>query len=168
MLRRFPRPPIIGALACFTFTLLVVPPAGLAQEVEAHYQSIAVPDPSDLAPAPSTWKGAITDSLRLLLLEHSTRVAFQQKTRRELGGPFLGDYVRSVRFPSTWDDGDGWGVNYLGTTRTLDQHVAQLRKKIGAGANATNTAGAAVPECAEPIATVHGVGYRYEGSEGAK
>lgn len=43
-----------------------------------------------------------------------------------------------------------WGVNYFGTTRTLDQHVAQLRKKIsGAGA-------------ADPIATVHGVGYRYD------
>ena len=27
----------------------------------------------------------------------------------------------------------GWGVDYLGTTRTLDQHVAQLRKS-GAGA----------------------------------
>ncbi len=43
-----------------------------------------------------------------------------------------------------------WGVNYFGTTRTLDQHVAQLRKKIsGTGA-------------ADPIATVHGVGYRYD------
>jgi DNA-binding response OmpR family regulator len=43
-----------------------------------------------------------------------------------------------------------WGVNYFGTTRTLDQHVAQLRKKItGRSAN-------------DPIATVHGVGYRYD------
>lgn len=113
MLRPFQRLPIVGILA-FPFTLLVVPTAVRAQEVEAHYQSIAVPDPSELAPAPSTWKGAIADSLRLLLLEHSTRVAFQQKTRRELGGHFLGDYVRSVRFPTTWDDGDGWGVNYIG------------------------------------------------------
>ncbi|HEY1107004.1 MAG TPA: response regulator transcription factor [Opitutaceae bacterium] len=45
-----------------------------------------------------------------------------------------------------------WGVEYLGTTRTLDQHVAQLRKKIGAGESGR-----------EPIATVHGVGYRYDG-----
>src|SRR6185369_1201495 len=44
-----------------------------------------------------------------------------------------------------------WGVNYLGTTRTLDQHVAQLRKKI------TSASGK------DPIATVHGVGYRYDG-----
>ncbi|MHB8764443.1 MAG: response regulator transcription factor [Deferrisomatales bacterium] len=45
-----------------------------------------------------------------------------------------------------------WGVDYEGTTRTLDQHVAQLRKKVE-------------PEPATPrvIVTVHGVGYRYEG-----
>lgn len=44
-----------------------------------------------------------------------------------------------------------WGIDYFGTTRTLDQHVAQLRKKISAGAGEG------------PIVTVHGVGYRYEG-----
>ena len=45
-----------------------------------------------------------------------------------------------------------WGVGYFGTTRTLDQHVAQLRKKIEAG-----------PESPAAIVTVHGVGYRYDG-----
>lgn len=40
-----------------------------------------------------------------------------------------------------------WGVDYLGTTRTLDQHVAQIRKKLG--------------ESGKCIETVHGVGYRY-------
>jgi DNA-binding response OmpR family regulator len=44
-----------------------------------------------------------------------------------------------------------WGIEYFGTTRTLDQHVAQLRKKIEASADADS-----------PIITVHGVGYRYE------
>ncbi len=45
-----------------------------------------------------------------------------------------------------------WGIDYQGTTRTLDQHVAQLRKKVE-------------PEPALPrvIVTVHGVGYRYDG-----
>lgn len=43
-----------------------------------------------------------------------------------------------------------WGVDYFGTTRTLDQHVAQLRRKI---ADASGEG---------PIATVHGVGYRYD------
>jgi hypothetical protein len=71
-------------------------------------------DASDLAPAESTWKGAIADSLRLLMMEHTTRVAFQAKTRRELGGPFFKDYMRSVKIPDTWGDGDGWAVNYVG------------------------------------------------------
>src|SRR5215204_3517534 len=71
-------------------------------------------DPSELAPVPSTWKGAFTDSLRLLLLEHTTRVAFQDKTRRELAGPFLSNYFRSIRMPKTWEDGDSWRVNYVG------------------------------------------------------
>lgn len=39
-----------------------------------------------------------------------------------------------------------WGVSYFGSTRTLDQHIAQLRKKLGEPT---------------PIETVHGVGYRY-------
>lgn len=45
-----------------------------------------------------------------------------------------------------------WGVGYFGTTRTLDQHVAQLRKKVESS-----------PDAPPTIATVHGVGYRYEG-----
>jgi DNA-binding response OmpR family regulator len=44
-----------------------------------------------------------------------------------------------------------WGLNYFGTTRTLDQHVAQLRKKVEAS-----------PGHARAIVTVHGVGYRFE------
>lgn len=42
-----------------------------------------------------------------------------------------------------------WGVGYVGTTRTLDQHVAQLRKKVEPD-----------PETPRVILTVHGVGYR--------
>jgi DNA-binding response OmpR family regulator len=45
-----------------------------------------------------------------------------------------------------------WGVDYLGTTRTLDQHVAQLRKKVEA-----------TPDSPVTIITVHGVGYRCDG-----
>ena len=40
-----------------------------------------------------------------------------------------------------------WGIDYLGTTRTLDQHVAQVRKKMG--------------DSGKLIETVHGVGYRF-------
>lgn len=44
-----------------------------------------------------------------------------------------------------------WGIEYLGTTRTLDQHIAQLRKKVELD-----------PSHPTIITTVHGVGYRYE------
>jgi len=45
---------------------------------------------------------------------------------------------------------EAWGINYCGTTRTLDQHVSQLRKKIE-------------PQPSQPkyLLTVHGLGYRY-------
>jgi hypothetical protein len=57
---------------------------------------------------------AFRDSLKLLLIEHGTRIAFQRKTRRELGGNFWSDYRRSVRMPGQWDDTDAWWVNYIG------------------------------------------------------
>ena len=41
----------------------------------------------------------------------------------------------------------GWGYDWFGDVRTVDVHIAQVRKKIGAGA---------------VIATVRGVGYRLE------
>ncbi len=43
-----------------------------------------------------------------------------------------------------------WGVEYYGTTRTLDQHVARLRKKVEPH-----------PHSPTVLITVHGVGYRY-------
>jgi DNA-binding response OmpR family regulator len=39
-----------------------------------------------------------------------------------------------------------WGISYFGNTRTLDQHIAQLRKKLG--------------KSGAFIQTVHGIGYR--------
>jgi hypothetical protein len=56
----------------------------------------------------------LTESLNLTLIEHGTRVAFQAKTRRELGGSFWRDYRRSVHVPKTWEDRDNWLVNYIG------------------------------------------------------
>lgn len=43
-----------------------------------------------------------------------------------------------------------WGMEYYGTTRTLDQHIAQLRKKVET-----------CPGTPALIQTVHGVGYRF-------
>lgn len=44
-----------------------------------------------------------------------------------------------------------WGEDYLPSSRTLDQHVSQLRKRIEID-----------PKNPQLILTVHGVGYRYE------
>jgi len=59
-------------------------------------------------------KGVLADSFKLLMMEHITRVAIQEKTRRALGGNFFGDYRRSVRVPKQWEDTDGFLVNYVG------------------------------------------------------
>jgi two-component system, OmpR family, alkaline phosphatase synthesis response regulator PhoP len=48
---------------------------------------------------------------------------------------------------------EAWGMDYFPNSRTLDQHIAQLRKRIEAD-----------PKAPRIILTVHGAGYRYEGS----
>ncbi len=47
-----------------------------------------------------------------------------------------------------------WGIDYFGTTRTLDQHIAQLRKKVELD-----------PASPQFLLTVHGVGYKYQPPE---
>jgi DNA-binding response OmpR family regulator len=44
-----------------------------------------------------------------------------------------------------------WGLDYLPNSRTLDQHISQLRKRIERD-----------PQKPEIIKTVHGVGYRFD------
>jgi len=59
--------------------------------------------------------GAVSDSLKLLLIEHGTRIALQEKTRQALEeGKFWPDYRRSVRFPRQWGDTDAGLINYVG------------------------------------------------------
>ena len=45
-----------------------------------------------------------------------------------------------------------WGARFLSTSRTLDQHISQLRKRIELD-----------PKTPQIIQTVHGVGYRCDG-----
>jgi len=102
-----------GALI-LTFAVAGAQITALAQTLASPQTRVHEPDPNELAETSSTWRGAVADSLRLLMIEHSTRIAFQSKTRRELGGPFMRDYLRSVKIPDTWADGDSWGINYVG------------------------------------------------------
>lgn len=46
----------------------------------------------------------------------------------------------------------GWGIDHLPNSRTLDQHISQLRKRIEID-----------PQSPAIIQTVHGVGYRFDG-----
>ncbi|HEY7189924.1 MAG TPA: hypothetical protein VH436_25385 [Vicinamibacterales bacterium] len=89
-------------------TVLAVPNGARAQEsLPPTLQDIDDREGADVV-------GAFKDSLKLLLLEHGTRIGFQDKTRRELGGNFWYDYRRSVRIPGQWQDTDAWWVNYIG------------------------------------------------------
>ena len=45
-----------------------------------------------------------------------------------------------------------WGEDYFPNSRTLDQHISQLRKRVEID-----------PKSPQIIRTVHGAGYRYEG-----
>jgi hypothetical protein len=106
---------LLSVLASVALALVLASHPAHAQATTDDSQSPSLANhPSDLQSRPSTIKGAIADSLRLLLVEHTTRIAFQPKTRRELGGPFLGDYRCSLKFPTAWGDRDGWAVNYIG------------------------------------------------------
>jgi DNA-binding response OmpR family regulator len=44
-----------------------------------------------------------------------------------------------------------WGLDHMPNSRTLDQHIAQLRKRIEID-----------PKNPAIVQTVHGVGYRYD------
>jgi hypothetical protein len=56
----------------------------------------------------------VQDSIRLLAIQHAARIGFQEKTRRELGGHFFGDYRRSVHVPRQWGDADSVVTDYIG------------------------------------------------------
>jgi len=59
-------------------------------------------------------KHVVEDSIRLLAIQHATRIGLQEKTRRELHGDFFGDWKRSVHVPHQWGDGDSGLTNDVG------------------------------------------------------
>lgn len=59
------------------------------------------------------WRPALEQSMRMLMVQHAFRTAAQPKTRRELGGSFFSDYLRSVGSIEGWGDGDNAVVNYI-------------------------------------------------------
>jgi len=111
---------MLARLGCHARTVSIVllvagaTPVLFAQEFTAASETTDADNPIGGPSDSPTWKGALADSLRLLMIEHTARITFQAKTRRELPGPFFADYRSSLKMPSTWNDGDGWLVNYVG------------------------------------------------------
>jgi len=86
---------------------LVAPAPSAAQELDSTLPSMGGRPGTDIL-------AVVGDSMKLLLIEHATRIAFQEKTRKALGGNFWEDYRKSVRVPPQWEDTDDWWVNYIG------------------------------------------------------
>jgi len=103
---------LVCAALVLTFAAVCVHVTPALAQPSSEQQRQTPPVASDQEPG--GWRGALIDSMRLLMLEHAGRIAFQEKTRRELGGPFFADYRNSLRIPKTWNDGDQWPVNYVG------------------------------------------------------
>jgi len=60
------------------------------------------------------WDGALRQSFYFLCLQHAFRLADEESTRAELGGPFFKDYFKALGSLRGWDDGDPFLVNYIG------------------------------------------------------
>jgi hypothetical protein len=59
------------------------------------------------------WASAIRQSMLFLGVQHGFALATQEKTRRELRGPFFKDYFRSVSKLGGWADGGRFFTNYV-------------------------------------------------------
>lgn len=102
---------------------------------------------------------AAPDSFTLLDLE-----VFPAELRARRGGEVIDLSLRDVRLLELFHKNKGrvldrntlmdhaWGQDYFPNSRTLDQHISQLRKRIEAD-----------PKEPRIILTVHGAGYRYDG-----
>lgn len=60
------------------------------------------------------WNSAFKQSFLFLGVQHAFRLATEEGTRAELGGPFFKDYFKALRNLRGWDDGDPFLVNYIG------------------------------------------------------
>jgi len=90
-----------------------------APAVSAHNRGILAIQPlewEDLSseePGGGTeWGSVQRQSMMFLSMQHGFRL-MQEKTTRELGGPFFKDYASSVKGLKGWADGDGIFTNYV-------------------------------------------------------
>ena len=79
--------------------------------------TVSAEEKTDVLQNPDTsirWTKVLKQSGLCLGIQSSVRIIYEEETRRELKGPFFKDYIKSVRGLHGWDDGDPFGVNYLG------------------------------------------------------
>ena len=81
-------------------------PEGQAPQVELERQT------SQVEKEKFHWKYALIESGFFLGFQHGFRM-MQEKTRRELGGPFFRDWGQSVRNLRGWKDSDNLFTNYI-------------------------------------------------------
>lgn len=96
-------------------TVLLVTSVILASPAEEATEPIRVTDPlnpEDLWASGTDWQGVQYESLLMLTFQHTWRLN-QGKTRAHLGGPFFGDYAKSVKGLGGWSDGDNVFTNYV-------------------------------------------------------
>jgi DNA-binding response OmpR family regulator len=111
-------------------------------------KNVSAPDRSAELPALLHFGAALVDRKQFTVVLHNQAPA--SLTSREL--KLIETFAAHPNEVLTRDSllNAVWGVDYFGTTRTLDQHIVQVRKKIEPE-----------PESPQTILTVHGVGYRY-------
>ena len=121
----------------------------LLARIEAVLRRSARADSKQQAPAQDTFVfgGRIVDRKRYTLQKNGKTFDLTDREMKLL--LFFNDHPGEVLSRDALLNA-AWGIDYFGNTRTLDQHVAQLRKKVEDD-----------PACPEIITTVHGIGYRY-------
>jgi len=62
----------------------------------------------------TNWDNLLRSSGRFLAVQHGFRLLTEPGSRKELTGPFVRDYLRSVGAMRRWSDSDPFIVNYVG------------------------------------------------------
>lgn len=127
----------------------VTKPFGL-REFTARVHALLRRDPSatEIAPTPAHFGDCVLDERTFELKRGKKTVALSARELKlfQLFAAHPREVLSRDRLLN-----DVWGYEYYGTTRTLDQTIVQLRKKLAdLGADP------------KQIATVHAVGYRWE------
>jgi hypothetical protein len=89
-------------------------PDSVSTSVEDLTVGISRSQPVSSAGQGTDWENLIRSSARFLAVQHGFRLLTEPGTRKEISGPFVRDYLRSVGAMRRWGDSDPFIVNYVG------------------------------------------------------